>query len=233
MPRVSVVTGEITRLHEQGLHPDAIVNAANSGLRAGSGVCGAIFAAVGPSDLAHACDAIGGCPTGSAVATPAFRLEAHGVRHVIHAVGPIWHAGGGPTDETAADALLTSTYRSIMEVAEAEGDRRIAIPAISTGIYGFPAERAAAIAVRTVIGFDGTVDEVYLVAFSPADAHVLQQALAAERADPHAPADVGPHPGDSPPCESCGAPQSRAYDTPDGPARLCPACATLHGLGCP
>ena len=108
MTATRVVVGDITRLDEQGIAADAIVNAANERLAAGSGVCGAIFAAAGHRELAAACAGLGGCPTGSAVATPAFALGAHGVAHVIHAVGPVF-AATSPED---ADALLASAYRS-------------------------------------------------------------------------------------------------------------------------
>jgi O-acetyl-ADP-ribose deacetylase (regulator of RNase III) len=168
-----VVVGDITRLDEQGIAADAIVNAANERLAAGSGVCGAIFAAAGPADLGAACAEIGGCPTGSAVATPAFGLERHGVHHVIHAVGPVY--GAHSPDE--ADRLLASAYRSVLAVADGLGVRRVAVPAISTGIYGFPERRAATIAVRESLTHDGPLVEVVLVAFDRATGAVLQAAL--------------------------------------------------------
>lgn len=218
MTRVSVVVGDITCLHEQGLRPDAVVNAANEHLAAGSGVCGAIFAAAGHQELTEACRSLGGCPTGSAVATPAFGLAAHGVHHIVHAVGPVWRAG----HEAESDALLADTYRAALAVAGQAGAHRVAVPAISTGIYGFPEERAASITARTVLEDDGPLDDVWLVAFDTHAATVLGDALAAERAR-HGPG----------PCQSCGAPQARWWSSPDGPARLCPPCATLQGLGCP
>lgn len=168
-----VVVGDITRLDEQGVAADAIVNAANERLAAGSGVCGAIFAAAGHAELGAACAAIGGCPTGSAVATPAFGLEAHGVRHVIHAVGPVF----GAHDPDEADRLLASAYRSVLAVADGLGVERVAIPAISTGVYGFPEHRAAAIAVRESLAHEGPLTEVLLVAFDHATGAVLQGAL--------------------------------------------------------
>ena len=137
--RISILEADITRLDV-----DAIVNAANSALAAGGGVCGAIFHAAGPG-LAAACDAIGGCPTGEARITDGFALKA---RHIIHAVGPIWH--GGTQGE---DALLASAYRQSLVLACDHGLRSVAFPAISTGIYGFPGERAARIAVATIIAF--------------------------------------------------------------------------------
>jgi O-acetyl-ADP-ribose deacetylase len=170
-----VVVGDITRLDEQGIVSDAIVNAANERLAAGSGVCGAIFAAAGPAQLRAACDAIGGCATGSAVTTPAFGLEAHGVSHVIHAVGPVFGAHS-PDD---ADRLLSSAYRSVLAAADDLGARTVAIPAISTGIYGFPERRAAAIAARECTAHQGRLGEVILVAFDPPSASVLTAAVAA------------------------------------------------------
>lgn len=117
---------------------DAIVNAANTRLQAGGGVCGALFAASGAADMQAACDAIGGCPTGSAVSTPAFALDA---TWVIHAVGPIWR--GGLSGEREA---LRSCYRSVFAEAERLGARSVAYPLISAGIYGFPVGEALAIA---------------------------------------------------------------------------------------
>jgi O-acetyl-ADP-ribose deacetylase (regulator of RNase III) len=168
-----VVVGDITRLDEQGITADAIVNAANERLAAGSGVCGAIFAAAGHSELGAACAAIGACATGAAVATPAFGLEAHGVHHVIHAVGPVF--GSYPPED--ADRLLARAYRSVLDVADALGVERVAIPAISTGVYGFPEQRAAAIAAHETTSHEGPLVEVLLVAFDPATAEVLREAL--------------------------------------------------------
>ncbi|HEV8612822.1 MAG TPA: O-acetyl-ADP-ribose deacetylase [Gemmatimonadales bacterium] len=119
---------------------DAIVNAANEALAPGGGVCGAIHRAAGP-DLARACAAIGGCPTGEARITPGFRLSA---RYVIHAVGPVWHGGS-----SAEASLLAKAYRASLRLADAHAVQSIAFPAISTGIYGYPLEAATEIAVRT------------------------------------------------------------------------------------
>ena len=116
----------------------AIVNAANIRLQAGGGVCGALFAAAGAADMQAACDAIGGCPTGRVVSTPAFALDA---TWVIHAVGPIWR--GGLSGEREA---LRSCYRSVFAEAERLGVRSVAYPLISAGIYGFPVDEALAIA---------------------------------------------------------------------------------------
>src|SRR5436305_11695901 len=120
---------------------DAIVNAANSGLRGGGGVDGAIHRAGGPS-IMEECRKIGGCPTGSAVATSAGRLQA---KHVFHAVGPIYNG----SEEDAR--LLASAYRSCLDLAELHQIKSIAFPSLSTGIYGYPLELAAPIALRTVI----------------------------------------------------------------------------------
>lgn len=149
-PVVEVARGDIT-----SEAVDAVVNAANTALARGGGVCGAIFAAAGP-ELDDACAAIGGCATGDAVITPGFRLRA---RFIVHTVGPVWHGGNNGEPE-----LLASCYRRSIEVARAAGARSIAFPAISTGIFGYPADDAAEIAVRTVKEHAGDM-VVRLVAF--------------------------------------------------------------------
>ena len=133
---LEVIVADITTLDVA-----AIVNAANSSLLGGGGVDGAIHRAAGP-ELKQECETLGGCETGSAKITHGYKLKA---RHVIHAVGPMWHGGGKHEDE-----LLAGCYRTALDLAAAHNLTSIAFPAISTGVYHFPADRAARIAVGTV-----------------------------------------------------------------------------------
>jgi O-acetyl-ADP-ribose deacetylase (regulator of RNase III) len=155
-----VIVADITTLTV-----DAIVNAANESLLGGGGVDGAIHRAAGP-ELLEECRRIGGCPTGEARITKGYRLPA---RHVIHTVGPVWRGGSHGESE-----LLASAYRSSAELAARHALRSIAFPAISTGIYGFPAAPAAEIAVGTLADFiaanPGVFDEVIFCCFSEASA---------------------------------------------------------------
>jgi len=140
--RMSVHVGDITTLDV-----DVIVNAANEQLSVGGGVCGAIHRTAGP-ELAAACRRIGRCATGDAVLTPGFNLKA---RHVAHAVGPVWR--GGATGEAN---LLSSCYRSTLELAAGIEANAVAFPAISTGIFGYPPSQAVQVAVAAVGGFLGS-----------------------------------------------------------------------------
>ena len=149
--RLEAVQGDITREAV-----DAIVNAANSGLARGGGVCGAIFSAAGP-ELDGACAELGGCPTGDAKATSGFRLPA---RWIIHAVGPVWRGGDSGEPE-----LLASAYRRSLAVADEISARSVAFPAISTGIYGYPLDAATAIAVHSCRDAEAIVEVIRFVCF--------------------------------------------------------------------
>lgn len=147
---------------------DAIVNAANSGLARGGGVCGAIFSAAGP-ELDGVCAELGGCPIGDAKATPGFRLPA---RWIIHAVGPVWHGGDSGEPE-----LLASAYRRSLAVADEIGARSVAFPAISTGIYGYPLDAATDVAVRACRDAETDVHLIRFVAFDDRTLAVYQLVL--------------------------------------------------------
>ena len=166
--RLDVIVADIT-----SLRVDAIVNAANSSLLGGGGVDGAIHRGAGPELLAE-CRTLNGCATGDAKITRGYRLPA---RHVIHAVGPVWHGGRAREDE-----LLAACYRRALELCQANALSSLAYPAISTGVYRFPAERAAGIAVATVadaLAAAPDVTQVIFCCFSPDSARLHEAALAA------------------------------------------------------
>lgn len=161
--RIQIIQGDITKQIV-----GAIVNAANSSLLGGGGVDGAIHRAAGPELLAE-CRLLAGCNTGDAKATKGYNLPA---KYVIHTVGPVWH--GGANDE---DQLLASCYRRSLDVAVSLKVRSIAFPAISTGVYGFPKERAAKIAVSEASAFMREMEKLLFVCFDAETAEIYRQLL--------------------------------------------------------
>lgn len=165
MGELRIWLGDISRLPV-----DAIVNAANPSLLGGGGVDGAIHRAAGPRLRAY-CAGLGGCPTGEARITPGFDLPA---RWIVHTVGPVWHGGLGHEAE-----LLTSCYRACFGLAAKQGVHRMAFPAISCGVYGYPPEQAAAIAIKecqAALAGNPELEEVVLVAFDRTMLETLERA---------------------------------------------------------
>lgn len=162
----AVIQGNITKISA-----DAVVNAANTTLLGGGGVDGAIHRAAGPELLAE-CRTLGGCETGKAKITRAYRLPA---RYVIHTPGPVWRGGS-----EGEEVLLESCYRSCLRLAEEYGCRTVAFPSISTGVYRFPLDRAAGIAVPAILDFlrqAKTVESVTMVCFDPETKNAYDRAL--------------------------------------------------------
>lgn len=160
---IEIIHGDITRLDV-----DAIVNAANQSLLGGGGVDGAIHRAAGP-ELLEACRKFGGCPTGEVRVTPGFSLKA---RWVIHTPGPVW--GGGGRGEPR---LLENCYRNSFKLALEQGIRSIAFPCISTGVYGYPKDAAAEIAVRTMGEHEENFERIVACCFSDDDAEIYRRLL--------------------------------------------------------
>lgn len=156
--RVELVQGDITRIYVE-----AIVNAANAALAGGGGVDGAIHGAAGPELMTELRSRYASCPTGSAVITGSGRLAAGGIRWIVHAVGPVWRGGG--RDEAA---LLRSAYKTALQLADEVGAHSVAFPAISCGIYGYPLEEGARVAIAAIgeaIGQAHTVEKCVFVLF--------------------------------------------------------------------
>ena len=172
--RIEAVRGDIT-----SQVVDAVVNAANNALAGGGGVDGAIHRAAGHAELQRACRELGGCATGDAKATPAFALRA---RWIIHTVGPVWRGGASGEPD-----LLASCYRRSLEVALHLGAASVAFPAISTGVYGYPREEAAHVAIATLRSLNGSgrmaeeVELVRLVAHDPQTLALYEALLASGR----------------------------------------------------
>ncbi|MFI5259419.1 MAG: macro domain-containing protein [Candidatus Limnocylindrales bacterium] len=173
---IELLAGDITTIRA-----DAIVNAANQALAGGGGVDGAIHRAAGPEIGAELRSRYRGCPTGSAVITGPGRLSDHGVRWIVHAVGPVW-TGGRHREE----ALLRSAYETSLELADRAGARTVAFPAISAGIYGYPLDLAADVALRAVGGSlvrARTIEVATFVLFSEGVLAAFERALASLSAE--------------------------------------------------
>ncbi|RMH17556.1 MAG: O-acetyl-ADP-ribose deacetylase [Gammaproteobacteria bacterium] len=160
---MQIVCGDITTLEV-----DAIVNAANTRLLGGGGVDGAIHSAAGPQ-LLEACRKLNGCRTGEAKITPGFNLPA---KWVIHTVGPIWKGGHANEAEQLADC-----YRNTIQLALTHQVRSIAFPCISTGVYGYPKEKAAEIAIKTLLPHDQDFEQLIICCFSANDQRIYEQLL--------------------------------------------------------
>lgn len=175
MERLKIIQGDITKCAT-----DAIVNAANTTLLGGGGVDGAIHRAAGPELLAE-CRTLGGCRTGEAKATKAYRLPC---RYVIHTPGPIWHGGKSGEDE-----LLAGCYHNSLIIASELGCKTVAFPSISTGVYHFPVGRAARIAIATILQYlaeHPEMERIIMVCFDPATYSPYQDACAeAEKEQAH------------------------------------------------
>jgi O-acetyl-ADP-ribose deacetylase (regulator of RNase III) len=160
---IEVIQGDVTQLEV-----DAIVNAANKTLLGGGGVDGAIHRRAGPELLSY-CRGLGGCETGQAKISPGFRLPA---KWIIHTVGPVWQGG-----QRGESELLASCYRTSFELALESNVRSIAFPAISTGVYGYPLEKAAAVALDVMQDYEARFDRVVACCFSAGDAAVYERLL--------------------------------------------------------
>lgn len=183
LERITVIVTDITNppvSPESGGGVDAIVNAANESLLGGGGVDGAIHRAAGPQLLRHN-RTLGGCPAGLAKRTPAFNLEARGIKHIIHTVGPVWHGdANAKLGDTREDVLLASCYQQCLELAQQHDVNTLAFPAISTGVYRFPKDRAARIAFGHVLAWlerhQHPVRTIFCC-FSEADAQVYRTVI--------------------------------------------------------